>query len=84
MRDALELEIVREAKASKKNRRSRPKKKRFLIKDFVSELLLDEEAMEFTLTFDQSRACPKPLEIVNAVSGLSVGEYSIEKLETRF
>ena len=78
-----ETQIVR---ASSKKSKGRPGKaeKRFVVGQFVSDAWVSDTGIEFTLAFNPQRAGPKPIEVVNAISGLSVGDYSLEKVECEF
>ncbi len=83
-----ELEIVRLAKAGKRQARKR-KEKRFALSAFVQSIKIMEAeegfaapSMEFTLLYDHTRACPNPIETAGAWSELSIGEYRVRKLET--
>lgn len=83
----LEVEIVRKGKKNKQARKRR--EKRFLLKNFLLSVeFLPQESEEvacsmvFTLLYDHTRACPNPIETLNAWSDLSIGEYRVVKLDT--
>jgi radical SAM family uncharacterized protein/radical SAM-linked protein len=64
--------------------------KRFPLREFVSNYCPgrnqsgDYDSLEFSLRVDNTRACPKPTEIVTALSELHIGEYYLEKVSAEF
>ena len=82
----LSTEVIREAPRKRKKGRGRKKNERkvFHLEEFLSDVKVDPQGFEFTLLFDQKRACPKPIEVVNTLSQLNIGEYRLEKTQTYF
>jgi radical SAM family uncharacterized protein/radical SAM-linked protein len=81
------LDTTIERTTFKRGRRGpRKQVKSFLLSDFLSAVSVGTETstgntmLEFTLDFDLTRASPRPLEIVDAISGLNVGGYEITKV----
>lgn len=81
---SLSKEIVRESTNPPQRGRKAKREKSFLIQDYVSQLVLDEDrnGFVFTLRISPGQAGPRPLEIVTALSGLKVGEISLDKIHT--
>lgn len=89
---SLTQEIIRETRDTDQrgregNRRDRKKAKMaksFVLRDFVSQLVLDEDGNGFTfrLRIIPGQAGPRPLEIVTALCSLKVGEISLDKVST--
>ncbi|MCB0323063.1 MAG: TIGR03960 family B12-binding radical SAM protein [Bdellovibrionales bacterium] len=88
----LATEVTRAAKGGgRKGKGGRRKtEKRFSLRDYVADIRLLEapqapaSAVEFTLLFDHTRACPNAVEVARAWSELAVGDYRLTKTDALF
>ncbi|MFN8389475.1 MAG: TIGR03960 family B12-binding radical SAM protein [Bdellovibrionota bacterium] len=80
-----ELTVVREKPNTGRRGRKGDQTKTFSLADYVRDIRCEGTgSVSFSLTADNTRACPKPSEIVMALSELEIGGYYLEKLDAKF
>jgi hypothetical protein len=81
--------ITRKAKEKKRKGRKNKKKaqdKIFLLSDYLSDIEVNQKngrtGLDFTVSFNPRQAGPNAIEIANTLSGLGIGDYTLEKVES--
>jgi radical SAM family uncharacterized protein/radical SAM-linked protein len=77
------IERERNTKAKGRARR-RAKAKSLRLGDFISNVEVSNEHFLFSLRSMKEGGAPRPIELVQAVSDLKIGDFEIEKVETIF
>ncbi len=87
--ELLKKTVIRKGKEKKRRGRKHRKKvedKVFHLSDYLSDFEVREQngrnGLEFTLRFNPRQAGPNAIEIASTLSGLGIGDYSLEKLDS--